>query len=95
MIGIVGFLYINICIIICSYDYPHYLYIFIYIYILTLLYRLAMIGIMGFLLQAAASGEGVVQQLGKNLVWPESRAVMEGKYIYICIIYIYKYIIYL
>eukprot|EP00596_Hydrurales_sp_CCMP1899_P006240 CAMPEP_0119041996 /NCGR_PEP_ID=MMETSP1177-20130426/14276_1 /TAXON_ID=2985 /ORGANISM="Ochromonas sp, Strain CCMP1899" /LENGTH=220 /DNA_ID=CAMNT_0007008481 /DNA_START=123 /DNA_END=785 /DNA_ORIENTATION=+ len=40
--------------------------------------RLAMIGIMGFLLQASASGEGVVQQLGKNLVWPESRAVMEG-----------------
>ena len=37
-----------------------------------------MFGILGMLLQASASGKGVVQQLGETLTWPESRAVMEG-----------------
>ena len=43
-----------------------------------LFFRLAMFGIIGMLLQASASGKGVVQQLGETLTWPESRAVMEG-----------------
>lgn len=37
-----------------------------------------MFGIIGMLLQASASGKGVVQQLSDTLTWPESRAVMEG-----------------
>ena len=41
-------------------------------------FSLAMFGIIGMLLQASASGKGVVQQLGETLTWPESRAVMEG-----------------
>ena len=45
---------------------------------LLFLFRLAMFGILGMLLQASASGKGVVQQLGETLTWPESRAVMEG-----------------
>jgi hypothetical protein len=40
--------------------------------------RLAMFGILGMLLQASASGQGVVQQLSEGLVWPESRANLGG-----------------
>lgn len=40
--------------------------------------RLAMVGILGMLLQASASGVGVVQQLGKAFSWPEHLAVPTG-----------------
>ncbi|KAJ1438751.1 chlorophyll a/b-binding protein domain-containing protein [Ochromonadaceae sp. CCMP2298] len=40
--------------------------------------RLAMFGILGMLLQASASGQGIVQQLGGSFTWPDERAVMSG-----------------
>lgn len=40
--------------------------------------RLAMFGILGMLLQASASGEGVVQQLSGAFSWPDEIAVLNG-----------------
>lgn len=40
--------------------------------------RLAMFGILGMLLQASASGMGVVQQLGKAFSWPDHLAIPSG-----------------
>ena len=58
----------------------HFLYTALNFLTVDLIYpcSLAMFGILGMLLQASASGKGVVQQLGETLTWPESRAVMEG-----------------
>jgi len=40
--------------------------------------RLAMFGALGMLLQASASGKGVVQQLATSFSWPDERAVLNG-----------------
>mmetsp|Transcript_21805 Transcript_21805/g.36473 ORF Transcript_21805/g.36473 Transcript_21805/m.36473 type:complete len:251 (-) Transcript_21805:300-1052(-) len=40
--------------------------------------RLAMFGILGMLLQASASGQGVVQQLGGAFSWPDERSILNG-----------------